>query len=63
MEVDHAESVILGCPLEAEYAGRLKRELGWVPSRRWGNEPSPTEEFAKFNLLQEPHDFGARIVC
>ena len=39
---------------QAEHLARMKRQFGWVPSRRWSCEPPPEEELRKFGLFQKP---------
>lgn len=47
----------------AEYAAILKRQAGWVPSRKWSCEAPGEAELAAFNVFagDEPV-FGSRIV-
>lgn len=46
----------------AEYAAMLKRQCGWVPSRKWSCEAPPEEEIARFGGFDEGPAFGNRIV-
>ena len=46
----------------AEYAALLKRQCGWVPSRKWSCEPPPEEEIARFGGFDAGEAFGGRIV-
>lgn len=46
----------------AEYAAMLKRQCGWVPSRRWSSEAPPEEEIAQFGQFDTNEPFGSRIV-
>lgn len=46
----------------AEYAAVLKRQCGWVPSRRWSSEPPPEAEIARFGQFDTSEPFGNRIV-
>ncbi len=49
----------------AEYAGRLKRDCGWVPSRKWSCEAPPETEIAQFGGFETNQAFGHRVssVC
>lgn len=46
----------------AEYGAVLKRQCGWVPSRKWSCEAPPEEEIARFGGFDEGPAFGNRIV-
>ena len=46
----------------AEYGAVLKRQCGWVPSRRWSSEPPPEEEIACFGQFDTNEPFGNRVV-
>ncbi len=46
----------------AEYSAVLKRQCGWVPSRKWSSEAPPEEEIACFGQFDTPVPFGNRIV-
>lgn len=45
----------------AEYAAILKRDCGWVPSRKWSCEPPPEEEMAAIGGFDVNAPFGNRI--
>ena len=62
---------ILGVPVidpsiaafkRAEYGAVLKRQCGWVPSRKWSCEAPPEEEMARFGGFDGGPAFGNRIV-
>jgi len=46
----------------AEYAAILKRQCGWVPSRRWSSESPSEEEMALFGGFDDGEAFGSRVV-
>ena len=46
----------------AEYAAVLKRQCGWVPSRRWSSESPSEEELALFGQFDTNQPFGNRVV-
>ncbi|MCP4315975.1 MAG: hydantoin racemase [Hyphomicrobiales bacterium] len=46
----------------AEYAALLKRQCGWIPSRKWSCEAPPEDEIALFGGFDEGPAFGNRIV-
>lgn len=46
----------------AEYAANLKRQCGWVPSRRWSSEAPPEAEIARFGQFDTNEPFGNRVV-
>src|SRR5262245_1470837 len=46
----------------AEYAAVLKRQCGWVPSRKWSSEAPPEAEIARFGQFDTNEPFGNRIV-
>jgi allantoin racemase len=45
----------------AEYAARLKRDCGWIPSRKWSCEPPPESELARFGGFETNRVFGHRV--
>jgi len=42
----------------AEYLGGLKRQFGWVPSRKWGSEAPPEDQIRAFGLFQAAPPIG-----
>ena len=46
----------------AEHGARLKRQCGWVPSRKWSCEAPPEDEIARFGGFDDGKVFGNRIV-
>lgn len=46
----------------AEYAAILKRQCGWVPSRKWSCEAPSEEEISRFGGFDEGEAFGNRVV-
>jgi allantoin racemase len=46
----------------AEYAAILKRQCGWVPSRKWSSEAPPEDELARIGQFDTGEPFGNRIV-
>ena len=46
----------------AEYAAVLRRDCGWVPSRRWSMEVPPEEEMARIGGFDANRPFGNRVV-
>jgi allantoin racemase len=46
----------------AEYAATLKRDCGWIPSRKWSCESPPEEEMAAIGGFDVNRPFGNRIV-
>lgn len=46
----------------AEYSALLKRQCGWVPSRKWSCEAPPEHEIASFGGFDDGEIFGNRIV-
>ncbi|MEM6610289.1 MAG: aspartate/glutamate racemase family protein [Pseudomonadota bacterium] len=46
----------------AEYAATLRRDCGWVPSRKWSCEAPPEEEMAAIGGFDVNAPFGNRIV-
>lgn len=46
----------------AEYAAILKRQCGWIPSRKWSCEAPSEEELARFGGFDEGDAFGTRVV-
>ena len=46
----------------AEYSALLKRQCGWVPSRKWSCEAPPEHEIVAFGGFDDGEIFGNRIV-
>lgn len=46
----------------AEYGALLKRDCGWIPSRKWSCEAPPEQDMAKLGVFDGGEAFGARIV-
>ncbi|WP_306117542.1 MULTISPECIES: aspartate/glutamate racemase family protein [unclassified Roseitalea] len=46
----------------AEYAALLKRQCGWVPSRKWSCEAPSEDEIARFGGFDEGEAFGNRVI-
>jgi allantoin racemase len=46
----------------AEYGALLKRDCGWVPSRKWSCEAPPEAEMAAIGGFDDGPAFGGRIV-
>jgi allantoin racemase len=46
----------------AEYGAILKRDCGWVPSRKWSCESPPELEMSKIGAFETDTPFGGRIV-
>lgn len=46
----------------AEYAANLKRQCGWVPSRRWSMESPSEDELTRFGQFDTNEPFGNRVV-
>ncbi len=46
----------------AEYAAILKRQCGWVPSRKWSCEAPSEEEIARFGGFDDGEAFGNRVI-
>jgi len=46
----------------AEYGALLKRDCGWVPSRKWSCEAPTEEEIASIGTFDDRPAFGGRIV-
>lgn len=46
----------------AEYGGILKRQCGWVPSRKWSCESPPEIEMAQLGVFDGGEVFGNRII-
>ena len=46
----------------AEYGALLKRDCGWVPSRKWSCEAPSEEEIASIGTFDDRPAFGGRIV-
>jgi allantoin racemase len=47
----------------AEYAAALRRDCGWVPSRRWSCEAPPEAEMALIGGFDGNRAFGNRVVA
>lgn len=45
----------------AEYGALLKRQCGWIPSRKWSCEPPPEEEIARFGCFEGGEALGPRL--
>ena len=45
----------------AEYGALLKRQCGWIPSRKWSCEPPPEEEIARFGCFEGGEALGPRF--
>jgi allantoin racemase len=66
-EIEHAIGVPVIDPAiavlkRAEYAALLKRQCGWIPSRKWSCEPPPEEEIARFGCFPEGETIGPRLI-
>ncbi len=46
----------------AEYSANLKRQCGWIPSRKWSCESPPEEELKRFGIIDDGDVLGNRIV-
>ncbi|MCJ8324202.1 MAG: hydantoin racemase [Rhizobiales bacterium] len=46
----------------AEYGAILKRQCGWIPSRKWSCEAPPEAELAQLGVFDEGEAFGNRII-
>lgn len=46
----------------AEYVATLRRDCGWVPSRRWSSESPPEAEMAALGQFDSNAAFGNRLV-
>jgi allantoin racemase len=46
----------------AEYGALLKRQCGWIPSRKWSCEPPPEEEIARFGCFPDGEAIGPRAI-
>lgn len=46
----------------AEYAALLKRQCGWVPSRKWSCEAPPEAEMAAIGGFDGGEAFGTRVI-
>ncbi len=46
----------------AEYSALLKRQCGWIPSRKWSCEAPPEEEIARFGGFDDGPVFANRII-
>jgi len=45
----------------AEYGALLKRQCGWIPSRKWSCEPPPEEEITRFGCFEGGEAIGPRL--
>lgn len=45
----------------AEYLGGLKKQFGWVPSRKWGSEAPPEEQIKAFGLFSAAPPIGNKL--
>jgi len=66
-EVEHALrvpviDVAIAALKRAEYGALLKRQCGWIPSRRWSCEPPPEEEIARFGCFPPGEAIGPRTI-
>jgi allantoin racemase len=46
----------------AEYGALLKRQCGWIPSRKWSCEPPPEDEIAAFGVFEGGDAIGPRSI-
>lgn len=46
----------------AEYGAALRRDCGWIPSRKWSCEAPPEEEMARIGGFDVNEPFGNRLV-
>ncbi len=46
----------------AEFGAVLKRQCGWIPSRKWSSESPTEEEIALFGGFDEGEAFGSRTI-
>lgn len=46
----------------AEYGAVLRRQCGWIPSRKWSCEAPPEDEIARFGGFDGGEAFGNRVV-
>jgi allantoin racemase len=46
----------------AEYGALLKRQCGWIPSRKWSCEPPPEDEIKKFGCFEGGEALGPRLI-
>ncbi len=46
----------------AEYGAVLKRQCGWVPSRKWSCEPPPRDEMDHLGVFDTDDAFGNRLI-
>jgi allantoin racemase len=46
----------------AEYGAMLKRQCGWIPSRKWSCEPPPEEEIRRFGGFDGGEVLGPREI-
>lgn len=46
----------------AEHAAAVKIKTGWGTSKMWGLEPPSEEDLINFGILQNPYEFGNRII-
>jgi len=45
----------------AEYGALLKRQCGWIPSRKWSCEPPPEDEIIRFGCFDNSDAIGPRL--
>jgi len=46
----------------AEYGALLKRQCGWIPSRKWSCEPPPEDEISRFGCFEGGEALGSRMI-
>jgi len=46
----------------AEYGALLKRQCGWIPSRKWSCEPPPEDEISAFRCFENGEALGPRLI-
>jgi allantoin racemase len=46
----------------AEYGALLKRQCGWIPSRKWSCEPPPEDEITSFGCFGGGEVMGPRLI-
>ena len=46
----------------AEYGALLKRQCGWIPSRKWSCEPPPEDEIRRFGCFPAGEALGSRMI-
>ncbi len=68
---DRQLSDILGVPVidpsiaafkRAEYSAMLRRQCGWIPSRKWSCESPPEAEIEQFGIIGDGDVFGNRVI-